>query len=70
MHFKRWQQKIFFYLTNLNLARFLTKDALMLKEDEHDVQIISAVDAWKHSEFLCRNYVMNCLIDSLYCVHF
>ncbi|KAJ0017873.1 hypothetical protein Pint_10686 [Pistacia integerrima] len=59
MHFKGWQQKMFFYLITLNLARFLIVDAHTLKEDEHDVQVISAVDAWKHSEFLCQNYVMN-----------
>ena len=34
-----------FYLSTLNLARFLTKDAPKLKEDEHDIQIISTVDA-------------------------
>ncbi|RVX20814.1 hypothetical protein CK203_002413 [Vitis vinifera] len=36
-----------------------TVDAPKLKEDEHDIQVISAIDAWKHSDFLCRNYVMN-----------
>ena len=28
LNFKRWQQKMIFYLTTLNLARFLTEDAL------------------------------------------
>ena len=56
-------------LITLNLARFLTKNAHVLKNDEHDTQVISAVDAWKHSDFLCRNYVMNGLIDSLYNVN-
>ncbi|RVW97088.1 Retrovirus-related Pol polyprotein from transposon TNT 1-94 [Vitis vinifera] len=59
LNFKRWQQKMLFYLTTLNLARFLTEDAPKLKEDEHDIQVISAINAWKHSDFLCRNYVMN-----------
>ena len=58
-----------FYLTTLNLLRFLIEDAPKLKEDEHDIQVISAVDAWKHYDFLCRNYVMNSLIDSLYNVY-
>ena len=58
-----------FYLTTLNLARFLTEEALKLKEDERDIQVISAVDAWKHSDFLCRNYVMSALTDSLYNVY-
>ncbi|RVW22483.1 hypothetical protein CK203_107222 [Vitis vinifera] len=41
LNFKRWQQKMLFYLTTLNLARFLTEDAPKLKEDEHDIQVIT-----------------------------
>ena len=59
-----------FYLTTLNLARFLTKDVPQLKEDEHDIQVISAIEAWKHLDFLCRNYVLNGLIDTLYNVYY
>ena len=69
LNFKRWLQKMLFYLTTLNLTRFLTEEAPKLKEDEGDIQVISAVDAWKHSDFLCRNYVMNALTDSLYNVY-
>ncbi|XP_076951202.1 uncharacterized protein LOC143624426 [Bidens hawaiensis] len=71
LHFKRWQQKMFFYLTTLNLARFLKESAppATNAEGETDVQPLSAVDAWKHSEFLCRNYVLNGLMDSLYNVY-
>ena len=69
LNFKRWQQKMFFYLTTLNLARFLTEEALKLKENERDIQVINVVDVWKHSDFLCRNYVMNVLTDSLYNVY-
>ena len=58
-----------FYLTTLNLLRFLTEDAPKLKEDEHDIQVISVMDAWKHSNFIWRNYVMNDLTDSLYNVY-
>ncbi|GJU43447.1 hypothetical protein Tco_1200713 [Tanacetum coccineum] len=57
-NFKRWQQKMFFYLTTLGLARFL-------KETVPQV----AVEAWKHSDFLCHNYVLNGLIDPLYNVY-
>ena len=59
-----------FYLTTLNLVRFLTEDASQLKEDEHDIQVISAIEAWKHSNFLCRNYVLNGLTDTLYNVYY
>ena len=58
-----------FYLTILNLARFLSEEALKLNEGETDMQVINAVDAWKHFDFLCRNYVMNGLHDSLYNVY-
>ena len=69
LNFKRWQHKMLFYLTALNLARFLTKEAPKLNEDERDIQVINVVDAWKHFDFLCRNYVMNALMDSLYNVY-
>lgn len=32
-------------------------------------RVVSAVDAWKHSDFLCRNYVLNDLHDTLYNVY-
>ena len=44
-NFKRWQHKILFYLTILNLARFLIEDAPKFKEDEHDIKVIIAMDA-------------------------
>ena len=66
LNFKRWQYKMLFYLTTLNLMRFLAEDAPNLKEDEHTIQVISIVDAWKRYDFLCMNYVMNALTDSLY----
>ena len=69
LNFKRWQQKMLFYFTTLNLARFLTKKPPKLSEGETDMQVVNAVDAWKHFDFLCRNYVMNGLHDSLYNVY-
>lgn len=64
--FKRWQQKMMFYLTTLNLASFLTDEWSKLKEGEKDVQAVSAMDIWNHSNYLCINYIMNGLADSLY----
>ena len=69
LNFKRWQQKMLFYLTTLNLARFLTEEAPRKPEGEVYVQTLTAIDAWKHSNFLCRNYVLNGLVDSLYNVY-
>ena len=67
--FKRWQQKMLFYLTTLNLTRFLQEDAPALKENEADRQVVAAVEAWKHADFLCRNYLLNGLDNTLYNVY-
>ncbi|XP_039142321.1 uncharacterized protein LOC120279452 [Dioscorea cayenensis subsp. rotundata] len=69
LHFKRRQQKMLFYLTTLNLARFLTEKAPELKEEEQDAQLIISVEAWKKSDYLCRNYIMNSLSNTLYNVY-
>ena len=68
--FKRWQQNMLFYLTTLNLARFLQEDAPALKENETDRQVVSAVEAWKHVDFLCHNYLLNGLDNTLYNVYY
>ena len=67
--FKRWQQKMLFYLATLNLVCFLQEAALALKENETDRQVVAAVEAWKHVDFLCRNYLLNGLDNTLYNVY-
>ena len=46
--FKRWQQKMLFYLTTLHLAKFLREDPLELTEEGTNS---AAVDSWINSEF-------------------
>ena len=58
-----------FYLTTLNLARFLQEDAPALKENKTNRQVVSAVEARKHVDFLCRNYFLNGLENTLYNVY-
>ncbi|KAL0361600.1 UNVERIFIED_CONTAM: hypothetical protein Sradi_3844500 [Sesamum radiatum] len=58
-----------FYLTTLNLARFLTEEAPAMFEGETDNQKRAAMDAWIHGDFLCRNYILNGLSDMLYNVY-
>ena len=67
--FKRWQQKMLFYLITLNLARFFNEDGPKLDVGETDKEKLAAVDAWNHSDFLCRNYVLNGLENILYNVY-
>ncbi|KZV53575.1 hypothetical protein F511_27299 [Dorcoceras hygrometricum] len=66
LDFKRWQHKLLFYLITLNLARFLIEEVPALKEGEQNAESVSAVEAWNHSNFLCRNYGLNGLADALY----
>ncbi|GKA93172.1 hypothetical protein Tco_0815158 [Tanacetum coccineum] len=53
-NFKRWQHKMFFYLTTLGLARFLKKTAPQVEPpaegQSSNAQAVQAVEAWKHSE--------------------
>ena len=62
--FKCWQQKMLFYLTILNLTKFLIEDASILHKEKQ-----LAVDAWKHAEYLCKNYILNELDNILYNVY-
>ncbi|XP_076941123.1 uncharacterized protein LOC143610558 [Bidens hawaiensis] len=64
-----WQQKVFFYPTTLSLARFLTETVPHVDEGEMDAHSVSAVQAWNHSDFLCRNYILNGMVDVLYNVY-
>ncbi|GJY66131.1 pol polyprotein [Tanacetum coccineum] len=72
-NFKRWQQKMFFYLNTLNLARFLNETAPQVEPPAEgqpsNAQAVQAVEAWRHSDFLCHDYVLNGLVDSLYNVY-
>ncbi|GKE55430.1 pol polyprotein, partial [Tanacetum coccineum] len=64
---------MFFYLTTLNLARFLNKTSPQVEPPKEgqlsNAQAVQAVKAWKHSDFLWHNYVLNGLVDSLYNVY-
>ncbi|XP_039032913.1 uncharacterized protein LOC120168171 [Hibiscus syriacus] len=69
-NFKTWQQKMLFYLTTLNLAKFLKDDPPTIREDEVDAATaFNITEAWKHSDFLCRKYMLNGLSDALYEVY-
>ena len=64
--FKRWQQKMLFYLTTLHLAKFLQEDP---QETGTDRDSVLVVDAWTQADFLCWNYILNGLDDSPYNVY-
>ncbi|XP_017618041.1 uncharacterized protein LOC108462628 [Gossypium arboreum] len=54
----------------LNLNKILKDDPPTVKEGEEDeVTAFTTVEAWKHFDFLCRNYILNGLSDALYKVY-
>lgn len=63
-NFTCWQQKMLFYLTTLNLSRFIKEEVPVITASNQRTRIVA--DAWNNSDYLCRNYVLNCLDDSLY----
>ena len=67
--FKRWQQKMLFYLTTLGLTKFLNEDAPLVDELEPYATKVEALTIWKNSDFICKNYILNGLDNSLYNVY-
>ncbi|XP_070020785.1 uncharacterized protein [Nicotiana sylvestris] len=69
LYFKRWQQKMFFYLTTLSLQKFIKEDVPVLPDETPENELFLVIEAWKHSNFLCKNYVLSRLEDDLYNVY-
>ena len=44
----------------------VTENVPKLKENETDRRVVVAVEAWKHADFLCKNYILNGLDNTLY----
>ena len=67
--FKCWRQKLCFYQTTLNLAKFFKKEAPTFVEGEVDKDKYVVVDVWKNANFLYKSYVLNGLDNTLYNVY-
>ncbi|KAL7617479.1 hypothetical protein Lser_V15G03163 [Lactuca serriola] len=65
LDFKGWQQEMIGYLKTLNFDGFLTKDPPELNAQVGDIQSPTVIDAWKNSDFLCRNHILNGLLEAL-----
>ncbi|XP_010520984.1 PREDICTED: uncharacterized protein LOC104799981 [Tarenaya hassleriana] len=63
-NFKRWQQKMLFFLTQLKLSRYLTEEEPI--PEEGNAKSLASCQQWKHNNFMCWNFVLNGLDDSLY----
>ncbi|XP_049385864.1 uncharacterized protein LOC125849966, partial [Solanum stenotomum] len=69
VNFKRWQQKMFFYLTTLSLQRFINENVSVMSDETPPEERFLVTEAWTHSDFLCKNYILSGLQDDLYNVY-
>lgn len=55
-----------FYLATLNLAKFLNKDIPAIQKGKNNRSSQIALNAWKHSDFLFNNYILNVLDNAFH----
>ncbi|VFQ71460.1 unnamed protein product [Cuscuta campestris] len=61
-------QRMLFWLTTLNLARYLREDPLVVGKNV-DEAIVQAKEAWITDNYTCLNLILNFLSDALYAVY-
>nr|GEX52374.1 putative zinc finger, CCHC-type [Tanacetum cinerariifolium] len=66
--FRRWQKKMHFLLTMLNVVYVLTTLMLELSEDAK-VEAIRIRTKWENDDYICRRHVLNGMSDSLFDVY-
>lgn len=67
-NFKRWQMKMKFYLTTLRVVGWITSNKPVTLEGELK-PARSYPDKWWHKDYMCKNYILNCLSPDLYDVY-
>lgn len=70
-NFKRWKNKMLFFLTLKDVASVLDTDCPVMpnpQPEDIDEQglILEDISDWKNAEFKCRNFILNGLSDELY----
>jgi hypothetical protein len=58
-----------FYVTSLNLAKFLIGEVPKLLDDESNTSTMTIVDALNHNDLVCMNYIWNEFGNTLYDVY-
>ena len=56
-------------LTTLSLQKFIKEEVPNSNEQVPEKDRFLVIEAWKHSDFLCRNYILSGLDDILYNVY-
>ncbi|KAJ9553541.1 hypothetical protein OSB04_017587 [Centaurea solstitialis] len=66
--FRRWQKKMHFLLTTLNVVHVLSSTAPEEKEDETPAEIRKRCK-WENDDYICRGHILNGMSDSLFDIY-
>ena len=69
-NFKRWQMKLRFYLTVLKVVDLITSEKPSLAQAADGFSNQADLDSWDSKDYMCRNYILNCLIPELYDIYY
>jgi hypothetical protein len=59
-----------FYLTTLNLVKFLYEETPNLLDNKSNPTVMVVIDAWNYCYFVCMNYILNLLDNTFYDVYY
>ena len=64
-NFRRWQKKMHFLLTTLNVVYVLTTPKSEEREDGSLEQVRTRAK-WENDEYICRGHILNGMSDALF----
>ena len=68
-HFKRWKQKMHFFLTVKKVNSALTTPRPFIPDNAPEDELAylnNEIETWNETDFMCKNYILNGLSDNLY----
>ncbi|KAA0050358.1 uncharacterized protein E5676_scaffold293G00700 [Cucumis melo var. makuwa] len=65
-HFKRWKQKMLFFLTLKKVATTCTTEKLKVSEKDPTEEQLKNLATWTETDFIYKNLILNGLTDELY----
>ncbi|KAA0059670.1 putative Polyprotein [Cucumis melo var. makuwa] len=65
-HFKRWKQKMLFFLTLKKVATACTIEKPKVSEKDPTKEQLTSLATWTETDFICKNLILNGLTDELY----